>query len=811
MGIIFFVLILFSPCYAEVLPQEDSGQGVQEVGECLQKNIYRSYPWYNLHKDSLQPVPIYEARDVKDVSSEKDNIGKFFAYALQIFMYFMLVVVAGIFLFAIFYWVKNMLGNMRSGKTSIMEKEEVKRRTEALPEEIQTENGDYARLAEEAYARGDYRLAIIYLFAFQLLKLDEYHRIHLLKGRTNRQYQKALRHSLKKQFTDHREAISVNASEEARLQLEKYRQLGSKLEHIFSETMILFEEIFYGNHVPKQDKVEWCFIHLNHFQEILRVLENRVKKEFSPWQVIPSARPQTPPGKMENHNLDFQNKTSDQALSAPEVEVSCSETSFPQSSSICSDEERLAESMNLSLAGHSQPDTPSEQDNLCEKDGFSQQKINIISQDGFSCWWIFLFAGVIFLTGCQKKLNTDYGMRTSFSGNDSIVGTNIFSDVLKGQGHRVESTWRLENQKFRHVDCIVWFILDCNDMSDEAYLWMEEWLKSGTPEKPRKLLTIHRGFDGEKIYYDYVLPDLEGRQLDLMKENAQKCLSGTNHRCDKRRWVYHQEFSSIDQYPVTRLQGHSDWIKNINVEKSSLWNMGQMCLRQGTEEITSVPFNEDVDVMLNYQPEVSVKENPGEKENVSEEEEILTEGNMSENNDSSILFKSSEILLSTQEINGLSEKEIQENCTCLLSDQENRPLLLKREFKNEGGEMIGTWLAAANGSFLLNAQMVNHENRKLAYRLAREMGQGKKRTIFLETYSDPMIIENAMTSDNNLEGWEMFKVFPLNFILLHITLMTIFYMFYKFPIFGRPRRIFVARGSRFSEHLRAVGRLLKRK
>ncbi len=56
-----------------------------------------------------------------------------------------------------------------------------------LPIPIPTNTGDFLAEIRRHYASGDYGLAMVYLFSYQLLQLDQHQIIRLSKGKTNRQ------------------------------------------------------------------------------------------------------------------------------------------------------------------------------------------------------------------------------------------------------------------------------------------------------------------------------------------------------------------------------------------------------------------------------------------------------------------------------------------------------------------------------------------------------------------------------------------------------------------------------------------------
>jgi hypothetical protein len=114
-------------------------------------------------------------------------------------------------------------------------------------------------------------------------------------------------------------------------------------------------------------------------------------------------------------------------------------------------------------------------------------------------------------------------------------------------------------------------------------------------------------------------------------------------------------------------------------------------------------------------------------------------------------------------------------------------------------------LLVANGSFLLNLPLVNHQNRKLASRLIEATGPGD--VVFLESGPGGPPIDPPST-DNSL--WTLLGAWPLNVTLLQLAVAGVIFCFARWPIFGRPRRPPEESTSDFARHVEAVGQLLSR-
>jgi hypothetical protein len=119
-------------------------------------------------------------------------------------------------------------------------------------------------------------------------------------------------------------------------------------------------------------------------------------------------------------------------------------------------------------------------------------------------------------------------------------------------------------------------------------------------------------------------------------------------------------------------------------------------------------------------------------------------------------------------------------------------------------------IVVANGSFLLNYPLINHEHRKLAGRLIEAVGPPGQTVVFLESSAGgPEILDQDPTVGLPL-GLDIFNIWPTNWILIHLSIAGIIFCFARFPIFGRPLEPRVESVSDFDKHITALGELLAR-
>jgi hypothetical protein len=120
----------------------------------------------------------------------------------------------------------------------------------------------------------------------------------------------------------------------------------------------------------------------------------------------------------------------------------------------------------------------------------------------------------------------------------------------------------------------------------------------------------------------------------------------------------------------------------------------------------------------------------------------------------------------------------------------------------------GQVIVVSNGSFLLNYPLVNHENRKLAARMIDECGAAGQVAFVESGPGGPDVSDKEAGAEAG--GLELLKVWPLNAILLHLTILGIVLCIARSVIFGRPRELPGETRSDFGKHVSALGQLLAR-
>jgi len=112
------------------------------------------------------------------------------------------------------------------------------KRIEALPFRVRSGPLGLLDEARRHYELGDFRQAIVYLFSYQLIEMDKQQIIRLAKGKTNRQYLREVRRR-------------------------------PSLQSLVNQTMIAFEDVFFGDHPLDRSRFESCWLRLNEFESLV--------------------------------------------------------------------------------------------------------------------------------------------------------------------------------------------------------------------------------------------------------------------------------------------------------------------------------------------------------------------------------------------------------------------------------------------------------------------------------------------------------------------------------------------------------------
>ena len=222
----------------------EDAQAVQAGAEGLRQAA--RFPWYDADADGLRPVqlPTYQPPPQSSnwqwqpTNRRRGN----WQWLWRLLEY----VVWGVLAFALFLLLFVLLRNLsqRLPKQGVGAADRERGQTEAdqiekLPFQVRRPQTDLLGEARRHYQLGHYGEAIIYLFSYQLVRLDKSQLIRLAKGKTNRQYLGEL-------------------------------QSGSPLKRMLAQSMSTFEDVFFGNYGLSRERFEACWNRLDEFHQLVQ-------------------------------------------------------------------------------------------------------------------------------------------------------------------------------------------------------------------------------------------------------------------------------------------------------------------------------------------------------------------------------------------------------------------------------------------------------------------------------------------------------------------------------------------------------------
>ncbi len=212
----------------------DPSTSVRQAGQALAHR--GEYPWYDPSADDLRPLSV--SPPPPPSPSWSWSIDPWIRTAFQWLVWIVLAAAL-----AVVAWLLYRAGRSVEpvGPAAEVRSEtaEERRRIEALSLPVREKPADFLAEAARCYQAGNYREAIIYFFGHQLLELDRHQLIRMTKGKTNRQY----------------------LGEIGRL---------AGLQRLLEQTMVAFEDVFFGNHPLDRDRFEACWSQQDRFDALVR-------------------------------------------------------------------------------------------------------------------------------------------------------------------------------------------------------------------------------------------------------------------------------------------------------------------------------------------------------------------------------------------------------------------------------------------------------------------------------------------------------------------------------------------------------------
>jgi hypothetical protein len=212
------------------------------------------FPWYDKQQDSLRRIDVQTSRDAarhrnstwqaepfQPAQQRRQTVGdsSVLGTIVQTILWFGLLGLLAllvVLLVRAFMRAEPVADEAAQGDTREVRSEEDL--IESLPFDVSRPQSDLLGEARRHYEQGNYGEAIVYLFSYQLVRLDQHHLIRLTRGKTNRQY---------------------------------LRELVSRpwLHAILTTTMVAFEDVFFGHHTLDRQRFEDCWLRVDEFDRRL--------------------------------------------------------------------------------------------------------------------------------------------------------------------------------------------------------------------------------------------------------------------------------------------------------------------------------------------------------------------------------------------------------------------------------------------------------------------------------------------------------------------------------------------------------------
>ena len=206
-----------------------------------------SYPWYDAQTDGIRRIEVSKPRDWSwlwdwlDFGWSPNWRMSWPTSFMQWLAWIVLISVLAVVLYLLIRAYRRRWGGIQAASDVAGDQRDAandRRRIEALPTATRRTPSDLMAEALRLYEEGRYSEAIIYLFSHQLVQLDKHQLIRLEKGKTNRQY---------------------------------LRELGPRaaLRRLLHETMVAFEDAFFGNYRLDRARFESCWSRRTDFEALL--------------------------------------------------------------------------------------------------------------------------------------------------------------------------------------------------------------------------------------------------------------------------------------------------------------------------------------------------------------------------------------------------------------------------------------------------------------------------------------------------------------------------------------------------------------
>jgi hypothetical protein len=355
------------------------------------------------------------------------------------------------------------------------------------------------------------------------------------------------------------------------------------------------------------------------------------------------------------------------------------------------------------------------------------------------------------LAGSTPQIDDTYGRRSGTFGGKSVNGTAVLGEMFEQAGHQVYS-WHWLSPKLDDADVIVWAPDDYKPPSDEVREWLDLWLLNYSHGEDAEWSEENRS--RTLIYI--------GRDFDAEPGYWKKVQPGApaGQRAEiGRRIIAAQAQENTDRAELPKA-ADNDWFSLDSTGKRR-----SIRTLSGPWSESIDPSKVEIELHTLIEPAELVEDDANSYDEASEPAEVW-------------LASGGDTLVSA------------------------------RYWADEYDE--GTLIIVANGSFLLNLPLVNHEHRKLAGRLVDAVGAPGQKVVFVESGEGGPEIRESDPEPTMQTGLEVFAVWPINYIMLHAAVLGVIFCFARSVIFGLARDPQRPALADFGKHVAALGELLQK-
>lgn len=370
--------------------------------------------------------------------------------------------------------------------------------------------------------------------------------------------------------------------------------------------------------------------------------------------------------------------------------------------------------------------------------------------------------------GCGKKFRFDYGQSRGAAGDQSINGFGALRRTYKNSGWSTRDVNRL-NDRLSSTTAIVWTPTQRDTLFDQSTKWFDEWLR----EQTRTLVYVVPDQGCKARYFEVarqVAPDaqkLEYRRQLARVETDQMLVRFNGEPIPSNGWF------QIERTPSGTTYGS----KSVNKPKGEWMRFLPVA---SAEQSIDDPDIDDTDIEYKIEP-------------------VLTA--------TATIATAATISMPTMFGQTYGTSQVTPTHTTLVSADDGSPIITRLTSKEWGQSKV---IVVGNGSMLCNFSLTAPQGQAIATQLIAETGDTPGLVGFLTTDGAGAQVSDVNPEINSLTGAELFSVWPLSLIIMHLAITGFVACMILFPIFGRPRRSESTSNSDFASHLDAVAVLMSR-